>query len=108
MRLALDNLADAVTIHDATGKLLYANQATARMMGMTLDEVLSAAPGAWTDRFTMYDESGRELPLEELPGRRVFLGESPDPLLVRSVPARTAAGSGCASRPPRCSTPRAM
>ena len=85
MRLALDNLADSVTIHDATGKLLYANEATARMMGMSLDEVLSAAAGAWTERFTMYDEDGRELPLEELPGRRVFFGESPDPLLVRSV-----------------------
>ncbi len=85
MRLALDNLADAVTIHDAGGKLLYANEATARMMGMTLEEVLSATPGSWTERFTTYDESGRELLLEELPGRRVFLGESPDPLLVRSV-----------------------
>ena len=85
MRLAVDNLADAVTIHDATGNLLYANEATARMMGMTLDEVLSAAPGAWTEHFAMYDENGRELPLEELPGRRVFFGETPDPLLVRSV-----------------------
>ena len=85
MRLAVDNLADAVTINDATGNLLYANEATARMMGMTLDEVLSAAPGAWTEHFAMYDENGRELPLEELPGRRVFFGETPDPLLVRSV-----------------------
>ncbi len=62
MRLAVDNLADAVTIHDATGNLLYANEATARMMGMTLDEVLSAAPGSWTEHFAMYDENGRELP----------------------------------------------
>ena len=62
MRLALDNLADSVTIHDATGKLLYANEATARMMGMELDEVLSAPAGAWTQRFTMYDEYGEELP----------------------------------------------
>ncbi len=85
MRLALDNLADSVTIHDATGKLLYANDATARMMGMELDEILSAPPGAWTQRFTMYDEYGKELPIEKLPGRRVFSGESPEPLLVRSV-----------------------
>ena len=77
MRLALDNLADSVTIHDATGKLLYANEATARMMGMELDEILSAPAGAWTQRFTMYDEYGDELPLERLPGRRVFSGESP-------------------------------
>ena len=89
MRLALDNLADAVTIHDASGKLLYANEATARMMGMDLDEILSAPAGAWTERFTMYDEEGNELPLERLPGRRVFQGEMPEPLLVRSVDRET-------------------
>jgi PAS domain S-box-containing protein len=85
MRLALDNLADSVTIHDSTGKLMYANEATAAMMGMSLDEVLDAPAGAWIEKFTMYGEDGEQLPLEKLPGRRVFLGETPDPLLVRSV-----------------------
>ena len=33
----------------------------------------------------MFDEYGDELPLERLPGRRVFAGESPEPLLFRSV-----------------------
>ena len=89
MRLALDNLADGVTIHDATGKLLYANEAVARMMGMELDEILAAPAGAWQERFVMYDEDGEQLPLERLPGRRVFQGENPEPLLLRSVDRET-------------------
>jgi PAS domain S-box-containing protein len=89
MRLALDNLADGVTIHDATGKLLYANEAVARMMNMEIDEILAAPAGAWQDRFVMYDEDGNKLPLERLPGRRVFMGEQPEPLLLRSVNRET-------------------
>lgn len=86
--MALDNLADSVTIHDAEGRIIYANEATARMMGMTLEEVFAGAPAGWTDRFTLYDEQGHELALSELPGRRVFSGESPEALLVRSVDRR--------------------
>jgi PAS domain S-box-containing protein len=92
MRLALDNLADGVTIHDATGKLLYANEAVARMMGMEIDEILAAPAGAWQERFQMYDEQGKELPLDRLPGRRVFRGEYPEPLLLRSVDRETGVG----------------
>ena len=85
LHLALDNLADSVTIHDARGKLLYVNEATAELMGTSVDEILAAEPGAWTERFTMYHEDGSPVDLSELPGRRVFGGETPDPLLVRRV-----------------------
>jgi PAS domain S-box-containing protein len=86
LRHALDNLADAVTIHDARGKLLYVNQATGTLMGgMSVDEILASDPGAWTKRFAMYHEDGRAVELAELPGRRVFGGETPDPLLVRRI-----------------------
>src|SRR3954454_3314971 len=85
LHLALDNLADSVTIHDARGKLLYVNEATAELMGMSVDEILAAEPGAWTERFAMYHEDGSPTDLSELPGRRVFGGETPDPLLVRRV-----------------------
>jgi PAS domain S-box-containing protein len=86
LRLALDNLADSVTIHDARGKLIYVNQATARLMGgQSVDEIIASPPGSWTKRFAMYREDGRPVELEELPGRRVFSGETPEPLLVRRV-----------------------
>lgn len=86
LRLALDNLADSVTIHDGSGKLMYVNEATARLMGeQSVDEIIASPPGSWTERFTMYREDGRPVELAELPGRRVFSGETPEPLLVRRV-----------------------
>ncbi|MFN2615954.1 MAG: SpoIIE family protein phosphatase [Thermoleophilaceae bacterium] len=86
LHLALDNLADSVTIHDARGKLLYVNEATAGLMGgQSVEDILAADPGAWTERFAMYHENGRPVDLGELPGRRVFRGDAPDPLLVRRI-----------------------
>ena len=90
LRLALDNLADSVTIHDARGKLVYVNEATATLMGgQSVEEILAAPPGAWAERFAMYHEDGRPIDLAELPGRRVVRGETPPALLVRSVDTET-------------------
>jgi PAS domain S-box-containing protein len=90
LRLALDNLADSVTIHDASGKLLYANEATSELMGgQSTDEILEAEPGAWTARFEMYHEDGTPVDLAELPGRRVFLEGEGGELLVRRVDRQT-------------------
>jgi serine phosphatase RsbU (regulator of sigma subunit) len=88
LRLALDNLADSVTIHDSRGKLLYVNEATAALMGgQTREEILAAEPGAWRSQVDMYDEQGRPLDIETLPGRQVFKCKCPTELLVRSVDA---------------------
>ena len=62
LRLALDNLADSVTIHDATGKLVYVNEATARLMGQTVEEILAEPAGGWTQRFTPLYEDGTGVP----------------------------------------------
>jgi PAS domain S-box-containing protein len=86
LRLALDNLADSVTIHDSRGKLVYVNEATASLMGgKSVEEILAMPPGAWTERWAMYHDDGTPVELSELPGRRVFTGENPDALLVRRV-----------------------
>ena len=36
-------------------------------------------------RFLVSDEQGDELDLERMPGRRLFAGEQPEPLLVRNI-----------------------
>ncbi|HEY8769934.1 MAG TPA: SpoIIE family protein phosphatase [Thermoleophilaceae bacterium] len=84
--MALDNLADSVTIHDASGKLLYVNEATSRLMGgQSVEDILSAAPGAWRAKVEMYDEHGEPLDVADMPGRQVFQCKCEQELLVRRV-----------------------
>ncbi len=86
LRHALDNLADSVTIHDADGKLVYVNEVTRTLMGgQSTDEIVDAEPGAWADRFHMFDERGRPVSLDELPGRRAFDQGEGGEILVQSV-----------------------
>lgn len=82
----LVNVAEAITLTDAHGQMLFANQAAADLLGVsTPAELTSAAPGSIMPRFLVTDEQGRELDLEHMPGRRLFAGERPDPLLVRNI-----------------------
>ncbi len=86
LKLALDNLADSVTIHDANGKLLYVNEATTRLMGgRSVESILSDEPGAWRSEVEMYDEHGESLELDDMPGRQVFACRCEKELLVRRV-----------------------
>ncbi|MDP9189623.1 MAG: SpoIIE family protein phosphatase [Actinomycetota bacterium] len=80
----LRNLADAVTVQRADGKLVYANQAAAEMLGARSAEALVAAPPAEVvSRFESYTEDGQPLDVENLPGRKVMRGEAAEPLLIR-------------------------
>ena len=46
---------------------------------------MQARPGSIMERFLVLDEQGSELALEQMPGRRLFKGERPQPLLVRNI-----------------------
>lgn len=82
----LVNLAEAITVEDVDGRTVFANQAAARLLGLaTASELTSAKPGAIMPRFLVLDEQGRELGLEDMPGRRLLAGEHPGPLLVRNI-----------------------
>jgi PAS domain S-box-containing protein len=82
----LTNLAEAVTVVDEHGRTVFANQAAVELLGVdSPQELTSAEPGATMSRFLVLDEQGRELELECMPGRRLFRGERPDPLLVRNI-----------------------
>ena len=81
-------LADAVTVQDPGGRLVFANKAAAELLGYESPEQLIAAePAAIMDRFEMLDEDERPIPVEQLPGRRALSGEEPEPLTVRFRPA---------------------
>jgi PAS domain S-box-containing protein len=86
LEAVLVNLAEAITVVDEHGQTVFANQAAAELLGAATPIELTSAPaGTIMPRFLVLDEQGRELKLESMPGRRLFAGEQPEPLLVRNI-----------------------
>ena len=62
-------------MQDASGALVYASYAAARLIGFATSAELMATPIAEVmARFEMFDESGEPFPLERLPGRLAMRG----------------------------------
>ena len=82
----LETLAEAVTVHDARGKVVFANPAAAELLGMPdVPSVLAAEPSELFERFEIRDADGRPVYPEDLPGARVIRGErNVAPMLTRS------------------------
>lgn len=75
---------DGITIQDATGKLIYANDAAARMSGFASGrDMQRASIEEIVNRFELLDEGGLPLPVGELPGRRALGGEREPEAVVR-------------------------
>jgi PAS domain S-box-containing protein len=76
LETVLHNVTDGITVQDVTGKLVYANDAAARLIGYPTAAALLATPlEELMHPFEVLDEQGRLLPASELPGRRALLGE---------------------------------
>ena len=66
----LGAVTDGISVQDENGRLVYANDAAARLVGFgSADELLAAEPDELLARFELLDEFRRTLPLDELPGR---------------------------------------
>lgn len=86
LEATLANLAEAVIVNDAAGKIVFANDAAARLLGVDSVAALTAAtPGALMSLYDVFDEQGRPVALDDLPSQRAARGEPADPLLVRNV-----------------------
>jgi PAS domain S-box-containing protein len=82
----LANLAEAITMVDRDGRMVFANQAAADLLGTgTPAGLTSVRPAEIMARFVVTDEHGNELTLEQMPSQRLFAGERPKPLLARSI-----------------------
>ncbi len=80
----LEAVPEAITVHDAQGNVVFANQAAAALCGFRDAESLKAANVQdWISRFQLYDQAGQALPLSDLPGRRVLAGLDAPERLVR-------------------------
>jgi PAS domain S-box-containing protein len=82
----LDILAEAVTIRDRDGSIVYANRAALESMGFeTLDQLKSRSSRSIMDDYLVEDEHGRPLTLEDVPSVRLMRGRPADPLLMHTV-----------------------
>ena len=87
---ALGTLAEAVTVQNAQGNLIYANQAAADVLGYASPRELLATPAAdIVEQYASFREDGSPLQVTDLPGRRVLEGEDPEPIVLRVVDRRT-------------------
>ena len=88
--VVLDAVADAVTVHDASGRTVYVNDAAVRLLGASSrEEVLDAETGQLAERFEITREDGAPVRPEDFPGRHAVAGEPAPPLLTRSVSRST-------------------
>ncbi len=86
LEATLTNLAEAVLVRGADGRIVFANSAAARLLNLgSAREVTDAAPGQLMALYDVFDESGRIIELADLPASRAARGEVPEPLLVRNV-----------------------
>ncbi|HEX9104168.1 MAG TPA: response regulator, partial [Polyangia bacterium] len=71
----LQNIADAVTAQDPSGRVVYANDAALRLLGVgDLSSFAATDPATQSTGFELLDERGDPLDLARLPGRRVLAG----------------------------------
>ena len=97
--------AHGITIQDASGHLIYANDAAARMCDFGSGDEMRRAPAeAIVERFEILDEDGLPLPPEDLPGRRAARGERDPEAIVRFPHGPAATIDGLSFAPDRSST----
>jgi diguanylate cyclase (GGDEF)-like protein/PAS domain S-box-containing protein len=76
-------IADGVTVQDHSGKVLYANDAAARIMGLSdYREVINGDSKSLIADFEILDNDGLPFQLDLLPGRRVLAGEDCKEVIV--------------------------
>ena len=82
----LDILAEAVTIRDRSGTLVYANRAALHSMGFeTLEELQSRPSSAIMADYVVEDDRGRPLTIEDVPSVRLMRGTPATSQLMRTT-----------------------
>jgi len=75
----LQGVADGINVLDATGRLIYVNEAAARAAGYPSAQAMLQAhdTGQLFERFDILDESGQPFPIAQLPNRLALQGRRP-------------------------------
>lgn len=83
LEVILRGVTDGITAQGPDGRLVYANEAAAAIVGYPSAQALvEAPPREVLDKFEILDESGRPLPHSMLPGRLALQGEPSHERLV--------------------------
>jgi PAS domain S-box-containing protein len=79
-------LAEAVTVRDPEGAIVYANAAALQYLGFdSLGELQETPSKTIMDRYLVEDEDGRVVSYGDVPSVRMLGDEPPKPLLMRTV-----------------------
>lgn len=70
----VSSINEGITVRDRE-RLIFANDAAARLTGYASAAELLDASGSVLGRYDLYDEDGRPFAIESLPGRRAMAGE---------------------------------
>ncbi|MBI4788994.1 MAG: PAS domain S-box protein [Chloroflexi bacterium] len=82
--IILQGVADGITAQDSSGRIIYANQAAARILGFdSPEELLDTPVQRVMERFEMLDEDGQPLALDRLPGGIALQTKQPHGALMR-------------------------
>lgn len=86
IRGILGAITEAITVSSPDGRVVYANDAAAELLGArSAAEVLATGAEDLTDRFVITREDGQPVAYEDLPATHVLAGGRSGPLLTRSV-----------------------
>jgi PAS domain S-box-containing protein len=85
LRAVLDGVADAITVQTPDQRLIYANEAAARLYGLPRGGALAGfSTERYLRRFEVTAEDGGPLDPERFPGRIALAGGEPEPIIVRA------------------------
>jgi len=80
----LQGVSDGITAQGPDGRLIFANQSAAQLLGYSSPQELLATPVAQVvQKFEMMAEDGRPFPVEALPGRLALQGKPLSEAIVR-------------------------
>ena len=87
MNMVLAGIDAGITVQDRTGRLLYANETAAQLLGgASVQSLLNTPVAQLVERFQLQTADGRPFSPEQLPGHAIFRGETPSEQLIRFIP----------------------
>jgi PAS domain S-box-containing protein len=91
LEIILQGVADGIIVYAPDSRVIYANEAAARMTGYaSIQEMLATPPLGITDEYELTDEQGHAFSHDQLTHRRVLAGEREAQAIIGSTRAGTA------------------